>query len=159
MLFRSKNQGFTSSNDYRQVCIVKNPKIYAKETNLRTALASTCIIAVGTAGQTGFASIDLDDILTWTDTTVTPNRSYTFRVIEKNASYSSTESALLLSYLDNKIPPSGSTFGKVGAIFSTTNIILPSVNKFSGDLLTVDNRLKFAPSSQQIVVVTNSITF
>lgn len=158
-LSKEKNKGFVSTNDYRQVCIVKNPKIYNRSTNLRSALASTCLVAIGTAGQGGFALINIDDVLIWTDTTVVPNRSYTFRVVEKNPEYSATESALLLSYLDNKVPESGASFSKVGAVFNTTNIILPDVNKFSGDLLTIDNRLKFAPSAQQIVVVTNSITF
>jgi len=158
-LSKEKNQGFVSTNDYRQVCIVKNPKIFNKQNNLRLALASTCFVAIGTSGQSGFSSIQLDDILTWTDTSVVPNKAYTFRVIEKNATYSDTESALLLSYLDNKIPPSGATFSKTGVIFSSTSLILPDVNKFSGDLLTIDNRLKFSPSAQQIVVVTNSITF
>jgi len=158
-LSKEKNKGFTSTNDYRQVCIVKNPKIYGKDSNLRSALASTCLIAIGTAGQSGFSAIAQDDILSWTDTTVSPNRTYTFRVIEKNVSYSATESALLLSYLDNVVPLSGSSFSKIGAVFNTTNIITPDVNKFSGDLLTIDNRLKFAPSAQQIVVVTNAITF
>ena len=158
-LSKEKNKGFTSTNDYRQVCILKNPRVYGKEVNLRAALASTCLIAIGTKGQGGFGLINTDDIISWTDTTVTPNRTYTFRVIEKNGEYSSTEAALLLSYLDNKIPESGATFGKVGAVFNTTNIITPDVNKFSGDLLTIDNRLRFSPSDQQIVVVTNSITF
>lgn len=158
-LSKEKNKGFISTNDYRQVCILKNPKSYGKEVNLRSALASTCLIAIGTKAQSGFGLINTDDILTWTDTTVTPNKSYTFRVIEKNNDYSSTESALLLSYLDNNIPTSGATFSKVGAVFNSTNIILPDVNKFSGDLLTIDNRLKFSPSDQQIVVVTNAITF
>lgn len=164
-LSKEKNKGFVSTNDYRQVCIVKNPKIYGKTTNLRSALSSTCLIAVGSNGQTGFDLIRQDDIIQWTDTMVNPNRVYTFRVIEKNLSYSTTESALLLSYLDNKIPDSGATFvrpastGVVGAVFNTTNIITPDVDKFSGDMLTIDNRLRFSPSDQQIVVVTNSITF
>jgi hypothetical protein len=158
-LSKEKNKGFASTNDYRQVCIVKNPKIYGKEVNIRSALASTCFIAKGTKGQTAIDSINIDDVLSWTDSTITPNRSYTFRVIEKNATYSSTECALLLSYLDNKIPTAGASFSKVGAIFNSTSITLPDVNKFSGDMLTIDNRLKFAPSDQQIVVVTNSITF
>ena len=158
-LSKEKNKGFTSTNDYRQVCVLKNPRIYGKEVNLRSALASTCLIAIGTKGQGGFGLINIDDIVSWTDTTVTPNRTYTFRVIEKNSDYSTTEAALLLSYLDNKIPESGATFGKVGAVFNTTNIITPDVNKFSGDLLTIDNRLRFSPSDQQIVVVSNSITF
>lgn len=163
-LSKEKNKGFVSTNDYRQVCIVKNPKVYGKDTNLRSALASSCFVAIGTSGQSAFSSINLDDILTWTDTSdisslYPSGRPYTFRVIEKNSSYSSTESALLLSYLGNKIPNSGASFSKIGAVFNTTNIILPDVNKFSGDILTIDNRAKFSPSDQQIVVVTNSITF
>ena len=158
-LSKEKNQGFVSTNDYRQICIVKNPKIFNRDNNLRLALASPCFVAIGTAGQAGLSLINNDDILSWTDVSVTPNRSYTFRVVEKNASYSATQSALLLAYLDNKIPTGGATFSKIGAAFSTTDLILPNVNKFSGDLLTIDNRLKFSPSTQQIVVVTNSITF
>ena len=158
-LSKEKNKGFTSTNDYRQVCIVKNPKIYNKNVNLRSSVASTCFVAIGTKGQSGYSLLNKDDVLSWVDTSITPNRTYQFRVIEKNETYSATESALLLSYLDNTIPASGATFAKVGAAFSTTNIILPDVNKFSGDLLTIDNRLKFSPSDTQIVVVTNSITF
>lgn len=152
-----KNKGFLSTNDYRQVCVVKNPKMYGKQNNLRLSLASTCFVAIGVSGQANFSSINIDDILTWTD--ASNNRVYSFRVIEKNTSYSTGNSALLLSYLDNKIPNAGSSFSKTGAVFSTNEIILPDVNKFSGDLLTIDNRLKFSPSAQQIVVVTNSITF
>ena len=158
-LSKEKNQGFISTNDYRQICIMKNPKSYGKDTNLRLALASTCFIAIGSNGQSGYSAIVLDDILTWTDTTVTPNRVYSFRVIEKQDTYSTTQSALLLSYLDNLIPSSGVVFSKIGAVFATTSIVAPDINKFSGDLLTIDNRLKFSPSTQQIVVVTNSITF
>ena len=152
-----KNKGFSSTNDYRQVCIVKNPKMYGKQNNLRLSLASTCFVAIGVSGQANFASIAIDDILTWTN--IATNKVYSFRVIEKNASYAAGKSALLLSYLDNNIPSAGSSFSKTGAVFNSTEIILPDVNKFSGDLLTIDNRLKFSPSTQQIVVVTNSITF
>ena len=158
-LSKEKNQGFISTNDYRQVCIVKNPKIFQQQTNLRLALASTCFVAIGSKGQAGFSLFALDDELTWTDNSVTPSKTYKFRIIEKNTDYSSTESALLLSYLDNRIPNAGASFSKTGASFSTTSLIYPDVNKFTGDLLIIDNRLKFSPSEQQIVVVTNSITF
>jgi hypothetical protein len=159
VLSKEKNKNFVSSNDYRQVCIIKNPQAYGKNANIRSALASACFVAIGTKGQVGFSSINQDDVLTYTDSTVVPNRSYQFRVIEKSLNYSTTESALLLSYIDNKIPDTGASFSKVGAVFNTTNIIPPDINKFSGDLLTIDNRLKFSPSDQQIVVVSNAITF
>lgn len=161
-LSKEKNQGFTSTNDYRQICIVKNPKIYGKNSNLRASLASSCIVAVGAISQNGIGLISKDDVLTYTDTTTTPNKVYTFRVIENNAAYSTTESALLLSYLDNFIPPNGATlirYNSTPTAFSTTSIIYPDVNKYSGEVLTIDNRISFSPSTEQIVVALNSITF
>ena len=161
-LSKEKNQGFASTNDYRQICIVKNPKIYAKNSNLRSSLASSCIVVIGGNSQTGVSLIVKDDVLTYTDTTVTPNRVYSFRVIENNPTYTSTTAALLLSYLDNFIPPNGATlirYNATPAAFSTTNILYPDVNKYSGELLTIDNRISFSPSVQQRVVALNSITF
>ena len=161
-LSKEKNQGFSSTNDYRQICIIKNPKIYNKNSNLRSATASACIVVIGGISQAGVSLIVKDDILTYTDTAVTPNRVYSFRVIEKNIAYSSTEAAFLLSYLDNFIPPIGSTLVRTTGTptaFSTTNLVYPEVNKYSGEMLTTDNRISFAPSSEQIVVAFNSITF
>ena len=161
-LSKEKNQGFSSTNDYRQICIIKNPKIYNKNSNLRSATASACIVAIGGISQTGTSLIVKDDVLTYTNTTVTPNRVYSFRVIEKNIAYSSTEAAFLLSYLDNFIPPIGSTLVRTTGTptaFSITNLVYPEVNKYSGEMLTTDNRISFAPSSEQIVVAFNSITF
>lgn len=161
-LSKEKNKSFSSTNDYRQICIVKNPKIYGKNSNLRTSLASACVTAIGGISQTGASLIVKDDILTYTDTTVVPNRVYSFRVIEKNAAYSSTEAAFLLSYLDNFIPPVGSTLVRTSGTptaFSTTNLVYPEVNKYSGEMLTIDNRISFSPSTEQIVVALNSITF
>lgn len=154
-LSKEKNQGFDATNSYRQVCIVKNPKEFNADSTIRSNIASTCLIAIGTKNQLGYAGIDQGDTLSVT----VAGRVYTYNVIEKNDSYSTLESALLLSYLDNYIPVAGSAFSKVGASFSTTSIIAPTVNKFSGDLITTDNREPFSPSTQQIVTSINSITF
>lgn len=154
-LSKEKNQGFAPTNSYRQVCIIKNPKEYNADTTVRSNVASTCLIAVGAKGQLGYNSISQGDVLSVT----VADKTYTYRVIEKNDSYSTTETALLLSYLDNYIPLSGSVFAKLGAAFSSTSIIAPTVNKFSGDLITTDNRERFSPSTQQIVTSINSITF
>lgn len=161
-LSKEKNHGFSSTNDYRQICIIKNPKIYGKNSNLRSAIASSCMVAIGGKSQAGADIIVKDDILTYTDTTVVPNKVYSFRVIEKNIAYSTTEAAFLLSYLDNFIPPVGSALVRSNGTptsFSTTSISYPDVNKYSGEMLTIDNRISFSPSTQQIVVALNSITF
>ena len=161
-LSKEKNQGFTSTNQYRQICIIKNPKSYGKNSNHRAAIASACILVTGGKSQVGISLITQDDVLTYTDTTVTPNRTYTFRVIEKTIDYSTTESALLLSYVDNFIPPNGATlirYSGTPAAFGITSVSYPDINKYSGELLTIDNRIAFAPSAEQTVVALNSITF
>jgi hypothetical protein len=159
ILSNEKNKGFSLTNEFRQLFIVKNPKVFNKNENLRLGLASPCFVAIGSKNQPGFSLINKDDVLSYVNTSVVPNKTYQFRVIEKNENYSSTESALLLSYLDNYITSAGVTISKVGATFSTTSIILPDVNKYSGDLVTIDNRVSFSPSTEQVVVATNSISF
>lgn len=157
ILSKEKNKGFVSSNDYRQSCIIKNPKIYGKNSSLRAGTASTCIVVTGPNNQSNFADITNDMVMTYTEN----GKSYQFRVIEKNANYSATESALLLSYTDNKIPPAVATYGNAtaGISFNGTGRILPDVNKLSGELLTIDNRQRFYASDKQIIVATNSLTF
>ena len=154
-LSKEKNKGFAVTNPYRQICIIKNPKTFGQNNNIRSSIASTCIIAIGSKDQSSFPLIAQGDKLTFSS----EGKSYQFTVVEKNANYSATESALLLTYDDNFIPPAGSSFGKIGAVFNSSEIISPDVNKFSGDLLTIDNRQQFSPSTQQIVVAINSITF
>lgn len=154
-LSKEKNQGFEVTNSYRQICIVKNPKIFSENINVRAVIASSCIVAIGSKDQTGFTLINQGDELVVSS----DGKTYKFTVVEKQENYSATQSALLLTYDDNFIPASGASFGKVGAVFSSSLIIYPTVNKFSGDMLTIDNRQKFSPTTQQIVVAINSITF
>ena len=161
-LSKEKNQTFTSTNDYRQISIIKNPKQYGKNFNYRGNVASTCITVFGNKSQAGATSIIKDDVLTYTDVISTPNRVYSFRVIEKNVSYSDTDAAFLLSYVDNFIPPNGATLIRStsgGAAFNISSVSNPDINKYSGEMLTIDNRISFAPSTEQIVVALNSITF
>lgn len=161
-LSKEKNNGFVSTNQYRQICIVKNPKVYGKNSNLRSSIASSCFTAIGGTAQASVNLLANDDILYYTNTTVVPNRVYSYRVIEKPVISSTNTASLLLSYLDNYIPPAGAvltrTIGTPTA-FSVASITYPDVNKYSGELLTIDNRTSFSPTSEQIVVAVNSITF
>lgn len=156
-LSREKNQGLSPTNDYRQICIIKNPKVFNKNTSLRSATASACILVTGSKNQTNFDLIQKDMVMTYGY----EGKSYRYRVVEKNANYSATQSALLLSYIDNFIPPSTATYGNSQSqiSFVSTSLTLPEVNKLSGEMLTIDNRQRFSPSSQQIIVASNSLTF
>jgi hypothetical protein len=154
---KEKNKDFLSTNDYRQVCIMKNPKIFGKNQNVRSSISSTCFVAKGPKNQTNFANITVDMIMTHTY----GGKTYRFRVIEKNANYSTTESALLLSYLDNYIPNASAVYANssAGVTFTSLAKLDPDVNKFSGEMLTIDNRPRFYASNEQIIVATNSLTF
>jgi hypothetical protein len=154
---KEKNKDFLSTNDYRQVCIMKNPKIFGKNQNVRSSVSSTCFVAIGPKNQTNFANITIDMIMTHT----VGGKTYNFRVVEKNANYSATESALLLSYSDNYIPNANAIYANSSAsvTFNSLAKLDPDVNKFSGEMLTIDNRSRFAASNEQIIVASNSLTF
>jgi hypothetical protein len=138
-------------NSFRQVCLVKNPKGFNSRTNLRLGIGSSAILAIGSNSQAGFGSIAINDILT--------KDSNRFLVISKYEDYDANNDAILLGYLDNTVLSAGDTIGKEGANFTINSVILPSVNKFSGEVLTIDNRVKFSPSTDQIVIASNTITF
>lgn len=154
---KEKNKDFLSTNDYRQVCIMKNPKIFGKNQNVRSSISSTCFVAIGPKNQSNFTNITIDMVMTHT----VGGKAYNFRVIEKNADYSETESALLLSYLDNYIPSASAIYANSteGVTFTSLSKLDPDVNKFSGEMLTIDNRPKFYASNEQIIVASNSLTF
>jgi hypothetical protein len=154
---KERNKDFLSTNDYRQVCIMKNPKIFDKNQNVRSSISSTCFVAIGPKNQTNFANIAVDMIMTHT----VGSKTYNFRVIEKNVNYSETESALLLSYLDNYIPNASAIYANSseGITFTSLAKLDPDVNKFSGEMLTIDNRPRFYASNEQIIVASNSLTF
>ena len=142
-------------NSFRQICLVKNPKVYNSKTNLRLGIASNCILAIGSNAQTDFNRIYPNDILL--------NNGKRYLVVSKYDDYTASSHALLLNYLDNSILQSGDVISKqianVGASFAITSVIAPAVNKFSGEILTIDNRVKFSPSEDQLVIATNTISF
>lgn len=139
------------SNSFRQVCLVKNPRAFNARTNLRLGIASAAILVIGSNSQVGFGEIAVNDILT--------KGNSKFLVISKYEDYDANNDAMLLGYLDNTLISAGDTIGKQGANFAVNSVILPGVNKFSGEILTVDNRVKFSPSADQIVIASNTITF
>lgn len=139
------------NNSFRQVCLVKNPKVFNSKTNLRLGTASSAILAIGSNAQSDYSKIAQNDILL--------KNGKRFLVVSKYDNYDENNHALLLNYLDNTLVIAGDTIGKEGANFAISSVVLPTVNKFSGEILTIDNRVKFTPSTDQIVVASNTITF
>ena len=153
LMFYSKlsdntNQGLTVSNDYRQIGIIKDPVRYKDSTHLTSNFSSTCWKITATAIIN--PSIVVDDIVTTNSNSIT----YRFRVV------SITSADILLIPLDNGIPSSGMQFIKSSGIFfiaSTTTP--PTVDKYSGDLLFIDNESSFVATSGSAAILRTVINF
>jgi hypothetical protein len=153
LMFYSKlsdntNQGLTVTNDYRQVGIIKDPIRYKDSTNLTSNFSSTCWKVTATAIIN--PSILVDDIVTTNSNSIT----YRFRVI------SITSADILLIPLDNGIPSSGMQFIKSSGIyFIASSVTPPTVDKYSGDLLFIDNEASFVATSGAAAILRTVINF
>lgn len=153
LMFYSKlsdntNQGLTVTNDYRQIGIIKDPIRYKDSTNLTSNFSSTCWKVTATAIIN--PSILVDDIITTNSNSVT----YRFRVI------SITSADILLIPLDNGIPSSGMQFIKSSGIyFIASSVTPPTVDKYSGDLLFIDNEASFVATSGAAAILRTVINF
>ena len=140
-----KNQGFTVNNDYRQAGIVKNPRQYNNTFALTNILASACWAIGGTISTTFFPA---DSIIT------VANTNKRFRIVNN------TGDAILAQSLDNFAPSIGTTFvGAGGNTFSASAVTPPTGDKYSGDLLFIDNKSGFTPTADQSVTLRTIIRF
>lgn len=152
-----KNKGVEVSNDYRQICILKNPMKFNADTYYRNSTGSTCILLTceaDSANAITYNLLELDDTLYY-------DQNRTFTLIEK--AYTNNKYYLVLQVNDNFIPLNGSSVYKnVDAdsySISAITVENPDINKFSGELLYIDNRIKFASTEEQSIVTTTLISF
>lgn len=138
------NNGFEFDNQFRQICIVKNPQRYNSTFLQESKFGSTCFAV---SANTTLVPLEKNIILN--------NDSNTFRVI------SFTPSAVLLEYIGNSTVSVGDvlSFSINNTVYSitVTEVTLPQVDKYSGDLLYIDNLGPFTPSTNQTVSVTTTI--
>ena len=140
-----KNQGFNVNNDYRQLGIIKNPAQYGNTNNLTAIAASACWVVSGSISTTFFPA---DSIVS---ETITGRR---FRIV------TNTGSAALFQSLDNFVPQIGTTFVNSGNFtFTAEAVTPPTADKYSGDLLFIDNKAAFTPTADQSVTLRTVIRF
>lgn len=140
-----KNQGFSVNNDYRQTGIIKNPRQYNNTYALTGIIGSACWVIAGTISTTFFP---VDSIITVAGT------SKRFRIV------TNTGNAVLVQSLDNFSPIIGTTFvGDGGYTFNASAVTPPSVDKYSGDLMFIDNKSGFTPTTDQSVTLRTIIRF
>jgi hypothetical protein len=142
---KDKNQGFDVNNDFRQIGIIKNPRTYGGTENLNSALASTCFVINGSINLAQFSQ----DMIIRLSTNNTR-----FRIVNLTAN-----SALVQS-LDNGIPITGGVMSnEASQTFGINGVTLPTADKYSGDLLFIDNKQAFTPTADQTVTLRTVIKF
>jgi hypothetical protein len=143
---QDQNQGFTVNNDYRQLGVISNPRVFGATTLLNTELASACYVVTGIFNTSQF----LQDMTLTVGTTSGPR----FVIV------SVTSTGMLLQSLDNYYPKIGDTFlNPAGNTFSAGGITPPTVDKYSGSLFFIDNREGFTPTSNQTVTLRTVLQF
>jgi hypothetical protein len=143
---KDTNQGFNVNNDFRQLGIIKNPRMYGSYGNLKSSLASACYVLTGFV-DTGTFSQDMLIRLG----SSTGSR---FRIVAL------TSTGMLVQSLDNATPQVGNIFlNPTSNTFAVSGVTAPTVDKYSGHLLFIDNKQAFTPTADQTVTLRTVIKF
>jgi len=147
-----KNQGFTVNNDYRQLGIIKNPQALSTTVRLTNSIATACYsVSVDSVGVTEIAN---DSLITDQEGGLVGNK---YRVVASIVGANTSQ--LLLQSLDNEPIKTAQNLYFGDKTLTVTNFTNPSVNKYSGNLLFIDNRNAFLPSPQQTISIKTAIRF
>lgn len=142
---QDRNQGFSVNNDYRQLGIIKNPRQYGSTNSLTSILASACWVISATTNPTLFPA---DAIITKT------SDNKRFRIV------TNTGNAMLVQSIDNASISIGNNFiNSNNDVFTANAVTAPTVDKYSGDLMFIDNRAAFTPTADQTVTLRTVIRF
>lgn len=141
-----KIHNYAVENDYRQVGFLKNPFTYNNLTYYRGQVGTACFKVVGDINLSHF---NLDEEV-WPSSRSTKK----YRIIALD-----TEGVILQS-MDNDVPQISDVFRNVhGDTFIVDGVTLPEFNKFSGELLYIDNRGSFTPTDEQTISIKTVIRF
>ena len=144
-----KNKSFTINNDYRQFGIIRNPQKYVSTDKVFSSLASACFKVTA----------QFDSKLYQNDMILTDTAGHTYLIVAFDADVLS----MLLLSLDNhpctvnqvlNMKLNENTYS-----FKINSVELPDFNKFSGDILYIDNRKAFSPSLEETIVTRTAIQF
>lgn len=151
-----KVKGFELNNDYRQISILKRPKKYDDANYYSGSTGTACIIveiAASTSGLQSFSNYQQNDVLT-----VSNDASKQFILVNKYSQ--SNKYYLMLQPLTNSTVTSGTVLINQNSYpVSLTSVTNPDFDKYSGEMLYIDNRVAFASSAEQTIVTSTLISF
>jgi hypothetical protein len=139
-----KNLGVDVKNDYRQFGIVKDLKQFGNERAFANVIGSACYLV--TLDTT--AGLERDTILTH----VAGSSKRYFEVVEI---VPSSNQILVLNKNNHDVSTGDVLTDETSDLdYAITDLtISPTINKFSGDLLYIDNRTSVSYSEQQLVTL------
>lgn len=139
-----KNQGFVIQNDYRQIGIIRNIKSFGLTSRYYLSNGSPLFVF----GLNNATTLK-DDVLQDTGT------GKQFRAYAVNGN------SVLVQNLNNSTPLINNTLLNItrGGIVTIGSITPPSVDKFSGDLLMIDNVSVVTQVPDQIITLKTAIKF
>ena len=202
------NQGVVVGNDYRQVGVVKNPRVFDGYENFQGTIGSACYIIQSQINTARFFKDDelyiervRNPSILWTPslqmtigqflyyedriytvvvsglggseppTTTTGSEQNGFAVLtyvgttkskKRYRIVSLTETSALLQSLDSDIPEANDVFIRTASItdnFTSVSVGLPSFDKYSGQLMYIDNKQGFTPSGDETITLRTIIKF
>ena len=138
-----KNQGISVNNDYRQIGIIKDPKQYGVDRAFANTLGSSCFLVT----LDSVTSISSDSELE-----LSGDPSIKFEVIEV---VSSTKQVLVLSKNNYTITTTSGFYNRTNDLTYNVSAVnaSPTINKFSGEMIYIDNRTKVSYSDQQLITI------
>jgi len=143
---KDTNQGFTVNNDFRQLGIIKNPRQFGAYGNLASSLASACYVITAYVDTVNFTQ----DMQVRLGSSTGP----LFRIVAL------TTTGVLLQSLDNAVPVVGNVFlNAAGNTFAASGVTPPTADKYSGNILFIDNKVAFTPTADQNVTLRTVINF
>jgi hypothetical protein len=139
------SQGLAITNDLRQTGIIKNLASFGSSVRYRSSTGSACYKISATVDTTKFPKDEI--IFQGVD-------NKRFLIVE------STSTSLLLQPLDDLLPNDGLVYKNASNDeITTTAVVAPTIDKFSGDLLYINNKTAFTPTSSQAISFRTILTF
>ena len=140
--------GFDFNNDYRQFGIIKNPTQYESVLLYSEMIGTACFTVKGTVSN---GSLVEDMILI-------DGSSNQYTVISVTL-LSGSLVTVLLQANNNTVPLVGQALHNGLITLVLSDVVSPSIDKYSGDMLYIDNRAAFYQTADQTVTLQTILKF
>ena len=140
--------GFIFNNDYRQFGIIKNPTKFDSLLLYNDILGTACYTVEGNVSNGPV----VDDMI------LTDSNGKKFVVVSMVV-LSGSKIKILLQPIDNAVPVIGLNLSNGLLSVSLSSVIDPNIDKYSGDMLYIDNRAAFYQTEDQTVTLQTILKF